>query len=457
MSKSSPEHARLAELGAFLQAHPATAHVDAIAFDLCGIARGKRYPRAEVEKLFGAGFQFPYSVFLLDVTGSNSDAGGRGFSDGDPDGLCLPIPGTLMPTPWSGESAAQVLVSMFEPDGKPAMVEPRNLAAAALSRFAELGLAPVVAFELEFALLDPAHAVNGEPLPAVSPLTGARDDGTQVYGMEEVGGFADLFADVASAGARQGLPVSVATAEYGPGQYEINLRHVDSALAAADHCALLRQLIKGVARRHGVRATFMSKPSLARTGNGMHVHMSLVDSKGRNVFADASEQGSELLRHAVGGLLDTMCDAMAIFAPNVNAYRRFAPRLYVPVTRSWGVNNRSVAVRIPSGPPESRRFEHRVAGADANPYLVLAALLAGVHRGITERIEPGEPARGSACDEMDGAIPFSLERALARLEESEVMRRWLGEEYPRLYSETKRAELERFMNFISPREYEWYL
>ena len=457
MSKYTAEQTSLAELAAYLDAHRATTHLDAITFDLCGIARGKRYPRAEVEKLFTGGFQFPYSVFLLDVTGSNSDAGGRGFSDGDPDGLCLPVPGTLMPTPWAGEGAAQVLVGMVEPDGSPAMVEPRNIAAAAVARFAELDLTPVVAFELEFALLDPAHAGRGAPLPPVSPLTGLRDDGTQVYGMDEVGGFADLFAEVAGAGARQGLPISVATAEYGPGQYEINLHHVDSALAAADHCALLRHLVKGVARRHGVRATFMSKPSLDRTGNGMHVHMSLLDAEGRNVFADEAAAGSERLRHAIGGLLDTMPDAMALFAPNINAYRRFAPRLYVPVTRSWGVNNRSVAVRVPAGPPQSRRFEHRVAGADANPYLVLAALLAGVHRGLTEGIEPGPPARGSACDTMDDTIPFSLERALARLEASSSVAPWLGEGYARLYCETKRAELARFMNFISPREYEWYL
>jgi glutamine synthetase len=457
MSKSSPSKTRLAELGAFLQAHPQVAYVDAIVFDLCGIVRGKRYPRAELEKLFEAGFPFPYSVFLLDVTGATSDAGGRGFSDGDPDGMCVPVPGTLAATPWAGPGAAQVLSTMLDDQGSPATVDPRNLAAAALERFAELRLRPVLAFELEFCLLDANRDDAGRPQAPLSPLTGVRDTTTQVYGMEEVESFTALFDDVQQAAGVQRIPASVATAEYGPGQYEINLQHVDSPLAAADHCALLRHLIKGTARRHGMRATFLSKPFLEQTGNGMHVHMSLTGEDGNNVFDDGSAQGSEQLRHAMGGLLATMGDAMAIFAPNVNAYRRFGPRLYVPVTRSWGMNNRSVALRIPAGSSKARRFEHRVAGADANPYLVLAVLLAGVHHGITEAIDPGPAWQGSACDEMDPDLPFDFTSALARLQSSDLLKSYLGEEYVDLYCETKRIELERFEEHIGVREYDWYL
>jgi len=457
MSNTSTENARLAELAAFLEAHPLVDHVDACLVDVCGIVRGKRYPRADLERLFRSGLQFPYSTYLLDVTGDCADPCGRGISDGDPDGVCLPIPGTLVPTPWAGETAAQTLVSMVEQDGTPAMMEPRNVAAAVYGRFAELGLTPVIAFELEFFLLDEVADANGRPQSPISPLTGLRDESTQVYGVDEVNGFAQLFADVERAAIVQKLPASVTTAEFAPGQYEINLRHVDAPLAAADHCALLRHMVKGVARRQGIRATFMPKPFADRSGSGMHIHMSLLDRDGRNVFDDGSVEGGELLKHAIGGMLATMGDAMAVFSPSINGYRRFGPRLYVPVTKSWGIDNRSVALRIPAGPSASRRFEHRVAGADANPYLVLAALLAGIHYGLSEKVDPGPPWSGSACEAVDEDIPFDLPTALERLGDSTVLKSYLGETYVELYCATKQAEYARFLDHITPREHQWYL
>ncbi len=457
MSNSSADKARLAELSAFLDTHPQVDHVDACLVDVCGIIRGKRFPRADLEKLFHSGLQFPCSTYLLDVTGHCADACGRGISDGDPDGLCLPIPGTLVPTPWVSESAAQVLVTMTEGDGVPAMMEPRNVAAAVYRRFSELGLTPVIAFELEFFLLDEVADANGRPQPPLSPLTGLRDESTQVYGVDEVNGFAELFGDVERAAVAQHIPASVITAEFAPGQYEINLRHGDAPLEAADHCALLRHMVKGVARRRGIRATFMPKPFAERSGSGMHVHMSLLDRDGRNIFDDGSAAGSEALKHAIGGMLATMPDAMAVFAPGINAYRRFGPRLYVPVTRSWGIDNRSVALRIPTGSSASRRFEHRVAGADANPYLVLAVLLAGVHHGLSEKIDPGPMWQGSACEEVDEHIPFDLPSALARLRSSTILASYLGDTYVELYCATKEAELASFLDHITPREYQWYL
>lgn len=457
MSTNSAEKARLAELAAFLEAHPQVDHVDACLIDICGIVRGKRYPRADLTKLFRSGLQFPYSAYLLDVTGHCADPCGRGISDGDPDGVCLPVPGTLVPTPWVGESAAQVLVSMRDGDGAPAMMEPRNVAQAACRKFAALGLTAIIAFELEFFLLDEVADADGRPRPPISPLTGLRDESTQVYGVDELDGFADLFRDVDRAARVQNVPTSVSSAEFAPGQYEINLKHVDAPLVAADHCALLRHMVKGVARRHGIRATFMPKPFVDRSGSGMHVHMSLVDGDGRNVFDDGSDEGSAALKHAIGGMLATMPDCMALFAPSINSFRRFQPRTYVPVTASWGYDNRSVAVRVPSGAQASRRFEHRVAGADANPYLVLAALLAGVHHGLERACDPGPAWQGSACEERDADIPFALPAALARLRHSTLLNDYLGEDYLELYAATKDAELASLMDEIMPIEYRWYL
>ena len=446
-----------AELERYLAAHPKTRYIDAIFIDLCGIVRGKRYPRADLDKLYRSGLQIPYSVYLLDVTGDSSDPCGRGFSDGDPDGTAMPVPGTLVPVPWATESCGQVLMTLNDNAGRPSIWDPRNVAARAAAKFAETGLRPVMAFELEFYLLDRARDAQGRPQAPVLPSTGERDASTQVYSIELLDDFAAFFGEVEDAAAVQQVPASVATAEFAPGQYEINLRHVDDPLAAADHCALLRNIVRRVAGRHGLEATFMSKPFADRTGNGTHVHVSLLDAAGNNVFDDGSDLGSETLRHAIGGLAATMPEAMAIFAPNVNAFRRFGLNLFTPVTKSWGANNRSFAFRIPAGGGNARRIEHRIAGADANPYLVLAAVLAGLHHGITNKIDPGPPWDGNASESADPDIPRRLGTALARLEAGEILPDYLDPTYTATYCATKRNELEKFNAAITPREYEWYL
>jgi glutamine synthetase len=253
------------------------------------------------------------------------------------------------------------------------------------------------------------------------------------------------------------VPASGATAEFAPGQYEINLKHEDDVVLAGDHAIMLRHLIGTVSRKHNFLASFMAKPFVNQTGNGMHVHCSVLDEEGRNIFDNGTDEGSTRLRHAIGGLQATLPDAMAIFAPNLNSYRRFGPNLFVPVNGSWGYNNRSVAFRVPNGAPDSRRIEHRVSGADANPYLVLAAILAGIHYGIVNEIDPGDPAEGNACEDVDEGLPLYLPSALKRFRNSPVMREYLTEHYVDVYAETKILEYEKFQQAISPLEYDWYL
>ncbi len=453
--------AGLSELEQFLAENPDIQHVDAILIDLCGIVRGKRYPRADLPKLFEHGMQFPYTLYLLDVTGESLDPRGKGFSDGDPDGTGMPVPGTLVRAPWAKQPRGQVLLTMYDNEGRPSIWDPRNVAARVVERFKETGLRPVVAFELEFCLLDPERDADGFPQPAICPSTGKRDAQSQVNSIPMLDEFSDFFQEVEAAAAMQRVPCSVANVEYGLGQYEINLRHVEDPLAAADHCALLRYIVKRVAARHGLEATFMAKPHLEETGNGMHVHISLVDEDGNNAFDDGSKPGNplgnETLRHAIGGLAATMAEAMAICAPNVNSYRRFGANLFVPVAKSWGLNNRSFAFRIPDGPGDSRRVEHRVAGADANPYLLLAALLAGMHHGITSKIDPGEPWQGNASAKLDRDLPMKLEQALARLAGGGILPDYLTREYTETYCATKQTEYDKFRQAISRREYAWYL
>ncbi|HEY0301712.1 MAG TPA: glutamine synthetase family protein, partial [Rhizomicrobium sp.] len=252
-------------------------------------------------------------------------------------------------------------------------------------------------------------------------------------------------------------PIGAASSEYAPGQFEVNLQHQSDARRAADHAVLLKQIVKAVALATGFQATFMAKPYPDRIGSGLHIHASILDEAGRNIFDDGSAEGSEALRHAVGGLQALMPESMALFAPSLNSYRRFEPDMFAPVNRRWGVNNRSAGLRVPVSPGASRRIEHRCPGADANPYFAAAAVLAGLHHGLLNKFDPGPAAAGNVSREPDTALPFTLDAALARLREATVLPSYLGEETAALYGETKRLEAQRFAKIISPAEYDWYL
>lgn len=448
---------RIRELEALRAAHPGVQYVDAVLFDLCGYPRGKRYPIDQAHKIFSEGVLVPGPVFLLDASGVSHNPCGYGFHDGDPDFPLRPIPGTLAPTRWSDGRGAQVLMQLEEADDGASMIfDPRNVLARTLRRLSELGLQPVVAFELEFYLIARERDAEGRPIPA--PLTGADhvDDG-QVFCFERLDGHEALLSEIEAANREMGVPASVAISEYAPGQYEITLMHVADALRAADHCSLFRQIVRRMAQKHGLRATFLGKPFPAETGSGMHIHLSLLDRNGANVFADPAAEGSKQLQQAIGGLLALQFDATAIYAPNINSYRRYEPYASVPITRTWGANNRSAAVRIPAGSAENRRFEHRAACADANPYLVLATVLAGVHHGISEQLDPGPPVTGNACQERDPTFPREWPHALDRLADSALLKRYLGEAYVAAYTETKRLEREAYLQRIPKLEFDHYL
>src|SRR5215471_18758305 len=446
-----------AELEALLAANPKIQFVDAAISDICGNLRGKRLPAADAPKLFESGMQIPLSLHLMDVRGEMMNPQGRGYSDGDPDGTAWPIPGTVMEIYGAEPPRAQVLASLRDKTGAVLSYDPRAILERVASRFDELNLAPVAAHELEFYLIDEKRDRFGRPLPPISPRTGLRETTPSVYGLDELDAYQGFLTALNQAAALQRVPMSATSKEYAPGQFEANLRHQRDPLAASDHAIFLRQIVKAAAATKQFDATFMAKPYPDRSGSGQHVHVSLVDRNSRNVFDNGTEEGSELLRFAAGGLAALMPESMAFFAPNLNSYRRFAPDMFAPVNRRWGVNNRSAGLRVPIGPSEARRIEHRCAGADANPYLVPAAVLAGIHHGIVNKIDPGPPAIGNVSREPDTALPFSLEDALKLLQRAEVLPAYFGAEAISLYRETKAEELTRFKKLISAEEYEWYL
>lgn len=448
-----------AEALKFLELNPDIATIDVLLPDNCGVLRGKRLPAASLPKLFTEGCPFPGSIYAMDITGAAIDATGLSWDEGDPDRPCFPVPGTLQRTPWLRKPTGQILLSMRDQDGTPFFAAPRALVEQLKGRLAELGLTAVVAVELEFYLLDGDWGEEDKPRPPLSPTSGVRQSTTQVYGMNELYDFGHVLDDIEAAAGSQGIPTDTAVAEYGPGQCEINLRHVPDPVLAADHAILFKRAVRGVAAKHGLDATFMAKPYPRHAGSGMHVHVSLLDRDGRNVFEDDEPDavGSRLLLHAIGGLAATMPGAMALFAPNANSFRRFQVESYAPTAPTWGVNNRTTALRIPVGPPGSRRIEHRVPGADANPYLAVAAVLAGILHGIANRIDPGEPVVGNGYAGTQASLPGNWVAALEAFEHCRVLRDLFGERFMHVHLATKWAERDKFFAYVTPLEYEWYL
>ncbi len=452
-----PQIADFEPARAWLQRHPQVRVVDLLLPDQMGIPRGKRVTVEELAAVHRDGLLLPASMFALDVLGGTVQATGLGFDEGDADRVCLPLPGSLALVPWLGEQVAQMQVAMYEHDRKPFHGDPRHVLESVLRRFDALGLTPVMAVELEFYLVDRERTIEGCAQPPRQPLSGRRETKTQINSMAELDEYSAVLQDFDAAARIQELPTGTVLAEYGPGQFEVNLHHVDDALLACDHAIRLKRLIKGVALQRGMEATFMPKPYRDHAGSGAHLHVSLVDATGRNVFAADDPAGTPALRHAIGGLVATINDGMAVWAPTANSYRRFQSEAYVPLNPSWSVNNRGVAFRVPHGPPASRRVEHRVAGADANPYLLAAMVLAGMHHGLTRQLDPGPVLAGNAYRDSTPTLPLSWPEALTAFEHSDFAREYLGERFARLYAQTRRGEMQDFCSHVSPLEYSWYL
>lgn len=457
---TSTENTNKKALEAFLAAEPATQSLEMLTVDLNGILRGKRIPRAEFETLFAKGLNACGSTPLVNTRGELCDALGYGTRDGDPDLLLRPVAESLAPVPWLRSPTAQVLGSLYEQDGAPVMNDPRHLLANVVARLAADGLHPVVATELEFYLLEASAGEVPRPKLGRIPGTGLKQPGVQYAMMEDLWDHDAFLEDVRRTCEVQGVPATTAHSEFSAGQFEINLHHVDDAVRACDHAVLLKRLIKGVARQHGMGASFMAKPFAGAAGCGLHVHLSLYDDVGDNVFfgAEGSPPISSSMRHALAGMLEAMPESMAIFAPNANSYRRFEPGNYAPLSPRWGYNHRGVSLRIPVSGPNDTRVEHRVAGADANPYLVVASILAGLHHGITHRLEPGPMVRErEMLEPEEQRLPARWEAALDLFEAGTVLPEYFGAEFRRIFAAIRRNECEVFHAEISNRDYEWYL
>lgn len=448
------------ECKAFFDAHPEIQFFEILFTNMAGVPRGKRLRRHEIAAVYEQGRFLPGSILVNDITGQDVEATGLVWEDGDADRIARPIAGRLTPAPWLGPDVAQVSMSMYELDGAPNDLDPRHVLKRVLNRFEADGLVPVVACELEYYLVDARRTRDGGIQLPRSVFTGDRDTQHQVYGLREVEEASAFLRDLWAAADAMGVPLEGAISEYAPGQLELTLKHHADALRAAEDAVLYKRAAKGVALRHGCEATFMAKPFADRAGSGMHLHVSVNDTKGKNVFASDATDGTAALKYAIGGMKKLLADSMAIYAPNANSYRRFKANSYAPVAPTWGVNNRTVSFRVPAGAPHTRHIEHRVAGADAHPTLALAALLAAVHHGISNSIDPGAPVVGDGYAQAEASgekIPVNWFAAVDRFAESQLLKDYLGERFVRMYSTVKRVEQERYQSVVPTVDFDWYL
>jgi glutamine synthetase len=410
---------------------PGTKFVDAFVIDINGHARGKRLPARAWPGAVRDGVGFSASALILDARGNSQGPLGFGTTDGDPDATAYPVPGTLHAVPWSRHGVAQTLLGMQD-----VWFDPRAVLRSVIDRCHADGLFPVVSCELEFYLLPPKMA----DAPRAGHLC-----------PQHLEDHADFLHTLHAALEEQALPADTLVSEYGPGQFELNLRHTNDPLQAADQAALQRRATAGVALAQGRRASFMAKPYARHSGSGLHVHVSLSDERGRNRFA--GEGGEALLHSAIAGMQRMHAESMALFSPSFSAYRRYRLGAFVSLSSSWGENDRSVAFRIPRGPAQARRIEHRVAAADASPHLTMAAILAGVHYGIVHRLQPASAGDAGALS----ALPRNIFAALDALERSTLLASYLPARFPALFAAVKRGETGDLMAEVTPIEHEFYL
>jgi glutamine synthetase len=450
------------ELERYLQAHDDCATLEVLSVDMCGMLRAKRIPAGEFHTFFGPGLTGPGTTPLMNSLGDVSAEIGLGTVDGDPDKGLKPVAGSLAPIPWMGSPTHQVMASWYEMDGNPCGWDPRAVLARALQPLTDMGLKVVVATELEFYLLEDVDGPVPQPKLGRIPGTNLRQQGIQYASPDDLWEFDSFLDGVRLACAAQSIPATTAHTEFAPGQFEINLHHVNDVVLACDHAVLLKRVIKGVAREQGLAATFMSKPFASHGGSGLHIHISVYDQDGNNIFADPGSDAvppvSERMRHAIGGLAETMAQSQAIFAPNANSYKRLQPGCFAPLSPNWGYNHRNVSLRIPVSDANNLRIEHRVAGADANPYLVMACILAGIHHGLVNQCDPGiAVAEGEFLDKEVITLPTNWPEALKLFEQGSVLPSYLGEEYSQLFSVIRGDECRLYHAEVSNVDYEWYL
>ena len=446
---------KLDQLSSWLKERKIT-EVECLISDLTGIARGKISPTNKF--LDEKGMRLPESVLLQTVTGDyvEDDIYYDLLDEADIDMFCRPDENAVFLVPWAIEPTAMVIHDTFDKQGNPIELSPRNILKNILKLYADKGWKPIVAPEMEFYLTKRCSDPDF-PLEAPMGRSGRPEVGRQSFSIDAANEFDPLFEDVYDWCEIQGLDLDTLIHEDGPAQMEINFRHGE-ALHLADQITVFKRTMREASLKHDVAATFMAKPITDQPGSAMHIHQSVVDIKtGKNLFSNADGSMSQLFMNHIGGLQKYIPELLPLFAPNVNSFRRFLPDTSAPVNVEWGEENRTVGLRVPEATPQNRRVENRLAGADANPYLVLAASLLCGYMGMVEDIKPSAPVKGRAYERRNLRLPITIEHALERMEACKAAEKYLGEKFMRGYVAVKRAEHENYKRVISSWEREFLL
>ncbi|CAE6884010.1 MULTISPECIES: glutamine synthetase family protein [Pseudomonas] len=446
---------KLDQLSSWLKERKIT-EVECLVSDLTGIARGKISPTNKF--IAEKGMRLPESVLLQTVTGDyvEDDIYYDLLDAADIDMVCRPDESAVFLVPWAIEPTAQVIHDTYDKQGNPIELSPRNILKKVLKLYSDKGWQPIMAPEMEFYLTKR----NSDPdFPLEAPLgrSGRPETGRQSFSIDAANEFDPLFEDMYDWCEIQGLDLDTLIHEEGPAQMEINFRHGEP-LHLADQVLVFKRTMREAALKHDVTATFMAKPITDQPGSAMHVHQSIIDkATGKNLFSNEDGSMSELFMHHIGGLQKLIPELLPLFAPNVNSFRRFLPDTSAPVNVEWGEENRTVGLRVPDADPQNRRVENRLAGADANPYLALAASLLCGYIGMVEKIEPSAPVVGRGYERRNLRLPLTLEAALERMENCKLAEQYLGSKFISGYVAVKRAEHENFKRVISSWEREFLL
>ena len=449
------------EFGSFLKKHPDLESVEVLLIDVNGYVRGKRITQENFSSFPKNGIRFPASIYLYDSLGRVCENMQYATDDGDPDYNILGVKNSILEIPWINRSIAQVLGVMNYENGLPFFADPRWILHKQVEKLKKLNLFPVIGIECEFTLTTISEETN-RPVPISNQNNSSEDYTPQTYGLDDLHFLEEFFAEVRIACADLNIPLDSIVKEGSPGQYEINLLHSDNPIQICDRMIFLKRILKHIAKQHEFNTSFMAKTFDDVPGSGMHIHVSMLDKDGNNVYAGDKMPAlgtpvSDLFLHSVGGLLSKVDDSVLFFAPNANSYRRIKAGSYAPMKVAWGANNRNVMVRLPACNEKSVRIEHRLPGADANIYLCLSAILAGIHYGITNKVVPPKPQIGKSSKIKAREIPKFWPAALEKFKKSKFIPEYFGEQFHEAYFLNRDYECSEYYRMVTQRDYDWYL
>lgn len=417
--------------------------VEAFVPDMAGVARGKLI---SADKFGGGELKLPEGIFAQTISGDYID---NKENVEDRDMFLVPDVSTLRAVPWAVDPAASIFLDCFRKDGSPVGTSPRRVLKSVLEQYAAKGWTPVVAPEAEFYLINPYSDANEAIEPPAGRL-GRTEGAKQPFSIDTMNDFDPFINQVYAYCEAQNIRIDTLSQEMGPAQFEINFLHGD-AVQLADQVMLFKRTVKEAAIQHEMHATFLARPIADQAGSAMHIHQSILDADGKNIFSNDDGSASDLFYWYIGGLQKYTPEALLMFAPYANSYRRFLSYWSSPVNLEWAIDNRTVGLRVPDAEPVARRIENRLAGSDVNPHLAIAATLACGYLGMVEKLQPRDPVEGSAYE-----MPFALHRhmysAIEAMQGSKAMRDTLGDEFVTLYCLLKEVECREFQEIVTPWE-----